>query len=116
MRRLFVLLLLGTSITAACVIGPKQDDPASELAADDAGTTDDGAFSMDTSTGTVTDTGTSDNVDALSGGGDTAKTEDAVATDGDASDADAAADGDASDASDAPASDAADASDAMEGG
>jgi hypothetical protein len=110
MRRLAILLLVGFTITAACVIGPKHDDPESDLAADDSGSSDDGSFSTDTTPGSIpSDTGTSDGVDALSGGGDVGKTEDA----GSDSAGDAPSDG-ALDAPSDAASDAVD--DAAEGG
>jgi hypothetical protein len=108
MRRLFALLLVGCSITAACVIGPKHDDPEADLGAD-AGMSEDSSFSADTTPGTAADTGSADNVDAFSGGGDATKTEDGSAD----STGDAPTDGSTSDA---PADAVGDASDAAEGG
>jgi hypothetical protein len=103
MRRLVIglMILFGAGYTA-CVIGPKQDDPASLTATPDADVSDTGTFGPSgQDAGRSSDTGLtatpSDEAGALDGG--------EVATDatGDTSDADATGETSDADATDAPA-------------
>lgn len=89
-------LLLG-AVTAACVIGPKQDDPVGGTTPDDRGT-DTG---IENETPAADSGGLSTPPDATAGGGDTAPIDAAAdAVKPDANDAEASAEaGDASDAS-----------------
>lgn len=95
MRRAWLVFgFLAVSAAAACVIGPKQDDPLSDMG-DDAGFTADSSDkgSDDTASPTTTP-------DAGAGGGETGEATDASPSDGvsDASDALGDALGDAGDA------------------
>jgi hypothetical protein len=103
-KRIILMLSLALLGATACIIGPKQDDPANEII--DNGN-DDGGLAADTSI--ATDTGTSMAPDVGSADTSPASTMDDGAADGDASDA--KMDGDAvSDALDG------DVGDTMDGG
>jgi len=88
-RLLFVLFLLACALLGACVIGPKQDDPAESAPTSDAGLDFDSSFSSDTSGGL--DVGGVP-ADGAGGGGDTTSPPSGDASADASSDADAASD------------------------